>query len=249
MNWIMQPMGLRAARILSASAIVAGVVAGILTPRNAAADGPYFVARFNGAQLNVHVDDADAGYQSGNGVIRRTGDEGPASANRHYVTTRRSDYASGDWMYEITFASPPDAPDDIIFIGVGEAVPDGEYFNEPQNSLNFRIHQGQFAFFTGWRVDVAAHGIGYGVFTYFAEAVGYLPPGPEGGIFTARIRKEGSQATFEILGTTIVVVIPDIHAAAPFLAPSPSRLFFGNASGVYSYDDMLVLPAAVPATE
>ena len=126
-------------------------------------------------------------------------------------------------------------------------VPDAEYFNEPRNSVNFRIHQGEFAFFTGWRVDVAAHSSGFGVFTYFAEGVGFLPPGPDGGIFTARIRKTGTQATFEILDldSPIVVNIPDLDAAAPFLGTSASRIFFGNASSAYSYGEMRVLPAAV----
>ena len=233
-------------------AIITCILAGALTPTgNASAESRYFVARFMDAKLSNQLEDADAGFQLGNGNIRRTGDEGPQSANRHYVTTLRSDYASEDWSYEITFVSPPNAPDDILFIGVGEGVPDGEYFNEPQNSINFRIHQGEFAFFTGWRVDVAAHGVGYGVFTYFAEAVGYLPPGPDGGIFTARIRKTGTQATFEILDANppIVVTIPDIVAAAPFLGSSASRIFFGNASGAYAYGDMRVLPAAVQMGE
>lgn len=230
------------------AAIAMGVIAVALMPTGeASAESPYFVARFKGARLSSHLQDADAAFQLGDGDIRRTGDEGPANYNRHYVTTVRHDYVSRDWTYEITFVSPPNAPDDILFIGFGEAAPDPEYFNEPRNSVNFRIHQGEFAFFTGWRVDVAAHSSGYGVFTYFAEDVGYLPPGPDGGVFTARIRKAGSQATFEILDTTppIVVIIPDIESAAPFLGTSASRIFFGNASGAYSYEDMRVLPAAV----
>lgn len=243
-------MRMRARQIMTAAAIATCIIAGPLTPTgNASAESRYFVTRFMGAKLGNHLEDADTGFQLGKGSVRRTGDEGPQSANRHYITTVRSDYASGDWRYEITFVSPPDAPDDILFIGLGEGVPDAEYFNEPQNSINFRIHQGQFAFFTGWRVDVAAHSVGYGVFTYFAEAVGYLPPGPEGGVFTARIRKDGSAATFEILDTPILVVIPDIESAAPFLGTSDGRLFFGNASGAYSYGDMRVLPAAVHAGE
>lgn len=243
-------MRMPATKIVTGAAIATCIMAGAMTPTgNASAESRYFVTRFMGAKLSNHLEDADAGFQLGKGSIRRTGEEGPESANRHYITTARDDYASGDWSYEITFVSPPDAPDDILFIGVGEGVPDPEYFNEPQHSLNFRIHQGQFAFFTGWRVDVAAHSSGFGVFTYFAEAVGFLPPGPDGGAFTARIRKTGTQATFEILDANppIGVTIPDIDAAAPFLGSSASRIFFGNASGAYSYGDMRVLPAAAYA--
>lgn len=213
------------------------------------AQSAFFVERFMGATLGSHLQDADSGFQLGKGYVHRAGNEGFASANRHYLTTVRHDYISGDWTYDVTFFSPIYAPpDDILFIGLGEAIPDPSYFNEPQNSINFRIHQGLFAFFTGWRVDVAAHSLGYGEFTYFNIAVGYLPPTwPGGGLFTARIRKSGSEVTFEILDANppITVTIPDVRFAAPFLDASNSRIFFGNASGEYLFDDMRILPAAV----
>ena len=214
----------------------------------ASAQSEFFVERFMGANLGAHLIDVDGEFQLGKGYIHRLGNEGPASANRHYITTARHDYLSRDWTYDITFFSPTFAPDDILFIGLGEAVPDPSYFNEPQNSVNFRIHQGEFAFFTGWRVDVAAHSVGFGVFTYFDIAVGFLPPNaPEGGLFTARIRKSGTEVTFQILDTDppIVVMIPDVRVAAPFLDASNSRIFFGNASSEYLYSDIRVLPAAV----
>jgi hypothetical protein len=214
----------------------------------ASAQSAFFVERFMGATLGAHLRDADGAFQLDKGYVHRTGSEGFWSANRHYITTARHDYLSSDWTYDVTFFSPIYAPDDILFIGMGEALPDPSYFNEPQNSINFRIHQGLFAFFTGWRVDVAAHSIGYGEFTYFDIAVGYLPPiSPEGGVFTARIRKSGNQVTFEILDADppIAVTIPDIRFTAPFLDASNSRIFFGNATGEYEFSDMRILPAAV----
>ena len=120
------------------------VWAGFLIPVGvASAQSQFFVERSMGAKLGAQLQDADAGFQLGNGSISRTGNEGPASANRHYITTVQHDYASTDWTYEITFLSPFYAPDDILFIGVGAAVPDGEYFNEPRNSLNFLRATGQ----------------------------------------------------------------------------------------------------------
>lgn len=228
--------------------VIVVVTVALVSTGEASAQSAFFVERFMGTKLGTHLVDADSEFQLGKGYVHRSGNEGPASANRHYITTARHDYLSRDWTYDITFFSPTFAPDDILFIGLGEAVPDPSYFNEPQNSINFRIHQGEFAFFTGWRVDVAAHSVGFGVFTYFDIAVGFLPPNAiDGGLFTARIRKSGTEVTFQILDTDppIVVTIPDVRLAAPFLDASNSRLFFGNASSDYLYSDMRVLPDAV----
>jgi len=214
------------------------------------AQSAYFVDRFMGATLGNHLQDVNSEFLLGKGYVHRGGNEGPASANRHYITTVRQDYISRDWTYDITFFSPIFAPDDILFIGFGEAVQDDSYFNEPRNSLMFRIHQGQFAFFTNWRVDVAAHTVGPAIYTYFNEAVGFLPANlPDGGLFTARIRKSGKEVTFQILDTPILVIIPDVSIAAPFLSQSNSRIFFGNASTEYLFSDMRVLPASVDAAQ
>ncbi len=227
--------------------LVIFALAGALAPfAPALAQSAFFVDPFMGAELGVHLTDVDGQFLLGKGYVHRTDNEGPQSTNRHYITTVRHDYVSRDWTYDITFLSPASAPDDILFIGVGEAVPDPSYFNEPRNSLNFRLHQGFNGFSNGWRVDVAAHSVGYGVFTYIEMGVGYLPPPPpDGGSFTARIRKSGHEITFEILGTPIFVTVPDVRSYAPFLDDSNSRLFFGNASGEYLFSDMRVLPSSV----
>lgn len=185
--------------------------------------------------MDLLWEDVDGAFQVDSGVFRRTGNEPGQSSNRHYMKTVRSDFVSSDWTFQITFHTPANAPDDIIFIGVGEAVPDSSYFNEPRNSLNFRIHQGATAFGTGWSVDVMAHDLGNLHWTYSNQGVGFLP-GANGGTFTAQIRKTGHQVTFSVLDTAIVATIPDIILAAPFLYTSASRFFFGNASGAYSFD-------------
>jgi hypothetical protein len=207
---------------------------------------PFFVERFTGGVLNVHLQDDDGQFSLDNGSIRRSGWEGPASANRHYISTVRSDYDSFNWSCEVTLTAPPSGADDILFIGVGEAVPDPGYFNEPRNSLYLRIHQGSYAFGTSWRVDLAAHGTdsGASTFTYF-RSIGNLPSG--GGSHTVRITKAGRTVTFELRDSSpaILVTVPDATSAAPFLNASHSRIFFGNASGDYSYSDLRILPDSV----
>lgn len=208
----------------------------------------FFVERFMAGTLNVHLQDVDGKFLVEAAAIHVGGNEGNASANRHYVTSVRSDYRATDWTYEITFNAPSFAFDDILFIGVGEGVPDVGYFNEPRNSLNFRIHQGYSAFGTGWRVDVAAHGNDYGASTFtYLQSIGQLSQGPWGGSITARITKVGNQITFEILDAVpaISLTIPDIASAAPFLNPLNSHIFFGNASNQYSFSDLRVLPESV----
>jgi hypothetical protein len=57
-----------------------------------------------------------------------------------------------------------------------------------------------------------------------------------------RIRKIGPSVTFDVLGTEVAATIPNILEAAPFLSQVPTRIFFGNAFGNYSFSDMRVLP-------
>jgi hypothetical protein len=188
--------------------------------------------------MDLVWEDEDGAFHFDSG-FRRTGNEPGQSTNRHYMRTLQSDFVSNDWTFQITFHTPANAPDDIIFIGLGEAVPDSSSFNEPRNSLNFRIHQGTTAFGTGWDVDVMAHDLGYLHWTYSNQAVGSLP-GANGGTFIAQIGKTGRQVTFSILDTLIVATIPDIGTAAPFLSTSASRIFFGNASSAYSFDTLVI---------
>ncbi|HEY0590785.1 MAG TPA: hypothetical protein VGF40_03385 [Thermoanaerobaculia bacterium] len=203
----------------------------------------FFVAPLRAGTLDVNLADVDRAFVVSRDGARRRGQEGAGSANRSYVTTAAGDYLGSDWTFEVTFETSPFAPDDILFIGLGEAVQDGLFFNEPRNSVNFRIHQGSAAFGTGWQVDVAAHDWGFLSFPFLTSA-GQLP-GPEGGTHIARIRKIGNRMSFEIVGTGVAAVIPDLAAAAPFLPYVPQRLFFGNASSAYAFRDVRVLPESI----
>jgi hypothetical protein len=208
------------------------------------------VDTFGGRQLKPrHFNDLDGAFVVEHGVVRRSGDEGIYSEDRHYITTARSDYLAFDWTYELTFRSPTDGPPDILFIGIGSGRPDPTYFNEPANSLTFRIHQG----WIDGRVDVAGHPT-EPQFTYFAEAIGALPGHPDRPYtdYTARISKTGDSVEFSICELMpnkrsksrdsvrkceplFSHSVADMTAAAPFLSVGNSYLFFGNGSGSYSY--------------
>jgi hypothetical protein len=202
---------------------------------------PFFPARLNGPTLDHHVADLDDAFAFGDGAIHRN----PVAQDRHYITTVHANYNASSWTYELTVRTPPNAIGEILFIGFGEGTPDPTFFNEPKNSVNFRIHQGGTAVAANdWRVDVAAHDTG--IFSFpFIRTVGSLPTA-SGGSFIVRIRKIGPQVTFAILGKRISLTIPDIQAVAPFLNTAPSRIFFGSASGTFTFRDMRVLPEAGP---
>jgi hypothetical protein len=144
-----------------------------------------------------------------------------------------------DWTYELTFTMPVHAPQEVVFIGFGEAIRDPEFFNEPRNSVYMAMSQG-----TNWSSDIrlSAHDVGMWSHTFLGD-VGKVGNETTGGTFTARIRKIGARVTFEIAGVAgAEATIDDINMAAPFLANVPTRIFFGNALGNYTFADMRVLP-------
>ena len=202
----------------------------------------YFIERCTGEKLSESLVDANGMFQFDSGSIRRIGNEASESRNRQFITSARSDFLSANWTYEITFKAPLNAPDDILSIGFGEGVPDHSFYNEPKNSVYFHFHQGKTGWNNGWRVDIISHSTGYFVYPYKAEGIGYLPPGSKDGIFTARISKKGDVVTFSVPGTKITHTIKNISAAAPFLSPSNTRLFFGSSSSAYSYCCITSLP-------
>ncbi len=201
---------------------------------------PYFVARSQN-RLSPHLEDLDQAFVVAGGLISRTllqPTPSPCcSSDRHYITTKRSDYLALDWTYEITFHAAANATDEVLFVGFGQAVQDPLFFNEPQNSVYLAISQGASL---GSDVRLSAHDVGMWSHTFlqFAGAV----QDPQGGAYTVRIRKIGRSVTFEILGTDVAASIPDILEAAPFLSQVPTSIFFGNAFGNYSFSDMRVLP-------
>ena len=207
----------------------------------------FFVDEFEGEQLNAeHFNDLDGAFVVRNGEVRRTAYANDYTEDRHYVTTTLADYLDHDWTLEVTVRSPNEGPPDILYIGIGSGRPDETYFNEPGQSVLFRIHQG----WIDGRVDVAAPTSG-GEFNFFAESIGSLTgeAGEQFNRFTARITKIGNSIRFRICenpsqGTAPWTVcerefsreIDDLAAVAPFLGNGNSFLFFGNGSASYSYE-------------
>jgi hypothetical protein len=215
----------------------------------------FFIEDFTDERLNENrFSDPDDAFAVRQGQVRRAAHLGEYTEDRHYVRSALANYLSDDWTYEITVRSPNDGPPDILFIGIGSAEPDPTYFNEPGNSLLFRIHQG----WIDGRVDVAAHPLAP-TFTYFGEQIGALrgKEGQQFNRFTARITKIGNSMRFSICENPLQGRVPwtqcirefrhdveNVAEAAPFLENGPSYLFFGNGSGSYSYERAAVYDAS-----
>ena len=221
-----------------------------LQARCSGGDSDAFVVKIAGNAEFKDFNDLDGAFVLANGGVRRSEHQGIYTEDRHYLTTTQADYLASDWIYEVTVRSPTDGPPDILFIGIGSGRPDPTYFNEPANSLMFRIHQG----WIDGRVDVAGHPTGPGPnFTYFAEAIGSLPADSsmEFTEFTARLTKVGNTIEFSICRPAadsgpcepqFSDEILDLSAAAPFLGSGDAYLFFGNGSASYAYTKATILP-------
>ena len=138
----------------------------------------------------------------------------------------------------MTFHSPANQADEVLFVGFGEAVQDPLFFDEPRNSVYLANSQGEVL---GSDVRLSAHDVGMWSHTYLQSAGPVQDP--QGGAYVVRIQKIGLSVTFEIQGTNVSATIPNILEAAPFLSQVPTRIFFGNALGTYSFSGMQVLPA------
>ena len=217
-------------------------------------DSDAFVVKISGDNDFEQFNDLDGAFFVANGAARRSQHVGIYTEDRHYLTTTSSDYLSSDWIYEVTIRSPSDGPADILYLGIGSGRPDPTYFNESGNSLEFRIHQG----WIDGRVDVAANHTG-GNFTYFAEAIGFLPGDSSTAFteFTARITKVGNAAEFSICKRAsdsedcvpqFSHQVSDLAAAAPYLNSGNSYLFFGNGSGSYGFTKATISPAPANAS-
>lgn len=213
------------------------------TPKN-----KFFIERFYSDSI-LNLIDQDTAFSFNNGRVSRKGNDESQSADRHYIHTKMANFLTKDFVYEVTLRSAAESqfylPDDIIFIGIGEATSDAAYFNEPKNSVTFRVHEGSESFGTGRRVDVSAN-ISGGKNSYF-QTIGHLPNILiKGEPVRFQIIKNGKKVTFKVLGMKpeISHTIANISKAAPFLNSENTYLFFGNASSSYAFDDMIVVPTS-----
>lgn len=193
---------------------------------------------FSGGMLPAWLEDPSGTHVIQGGVISQPGSGG--DSNRRYVRTTTSDWLTRDFVFEVSLNFPA-AAGNILFPGVGSAVPDGSFSNEPQESFYLRHHPPAIQ---RGHTEVVAHSTGSFVFT--AQAL--IGHQPNTGTRRIRITKVGQRITFALdsewapgqaFAEDMFAALDDVSASAPFLTALNSHLFFGGAQGSASYDDVI----------
>jgi mono/diheme cytochrome c family protein len=145
---------------------------------------------------------------------------------RYYLLTKKGDYLTRDFKFEVVYTLNEGNGNDIVFIGIGEADRNTAY-NEPKNSVHLKIHPSNID--NGYVVLANKEGS-------TAATLGRIP---NGGTHRASIEKIGDVVTFAIdvdndgpSDDDLEKIIPDIKAFGPYLHKKNTYIFFGGG-GVY----------------
>lgn len=145
---------------------------------------------------------------------------------RHYLLTRKGDYLSRDFKFELVFTMKEDTGNGIMFLGLGEADRNSAY-NEPKNSVFLRIHPPNV---DNGSISITNHTGG---------GVAGLGKVTRAGTHRATIEKVGDTVTFAIdvdndgpSDDDLENTIPDIKAFGTFLHNKNTFVFFGGG-GTY----------------
>ncbi|MDZ4781998.1 MAG: Ig-like domain-containing protein [Planctomycetia bacterium] len=198
------------------------------TPRHSFSTG------FDASVPNANLEDPNGAFALANGTMQQV-------VARRYARTVKSDYMTGDFTYEVDVdMTTTDAR--IMYVGVGDGVVNGQAYDEPINSINFRLHTvghgGQIAIvFGNWTNG------------YVLGAI------DQPGIHRVRMVKTGNALVAQVDGqyngvfeADISYTITDLAATAPFLNNTNSNLFFGgDLPGAYDnlYVESSLAPGAV----
>ncbi len=222
----------------------------------ALSDGRTFEEDFSGTVI-TNLEDEDNAYTVSGGKIKNTAS---TSVNdRHYIRTHVTDYNTVDFVAELTFTLTNDTGDMLHFFGLGAGIPDLNATDEPATGAYFRIHSPNTV---SGRVDASFRNL------TFAGSDGLANIGQmtnSGGTHRARLAKSGNELTFSmdvnfdgidddgdgsVFDAAFTYTVADLTAAtaAPFLDNTNSRIFFGTASRIDTFDDFKVTAVVVADT-
>lgn len=154
---------------------------------------------------------------------------------RRYITTSDTDYNTVDFLYEITFSMNGPTAAQAVFFGIGSAIPDGSFFDEPHTSIYYRSFPNDF------------DGGNLALFTSNSSGNHTTVPigSPGNGLHRARLEKIGNTLTFSLDEAYTGVFSANYSSVRdittfPFLDSSNSRLFFGVQGANATFDDVAV---------
>jgi hypothetical protein len=145
---------------------------------------------------------------------------------RYYLLTKKGDFLTRDFKFEIVYTMKEGDANDTMFLGIGEADRNSAY-NEPKNSV-----------YMGMGPPNLENGrVGYA--NKLGGGAGTLGTIPKAGTHRASIEKIGDVVTFAIdvdndgpSDDDLEQTIPDIKAFGPYLHKKNTYIFFGGG-GVY----------------
>ncbi len=188
-----------------------------------AAAGPSARDKLGGRnRLPAYLLAPDAAYNAKDGLRFK---------DNSYVRTRDSSFLKQDFLFEMLFTTEHGAEKNkIVIIGLGEGIPATTGYNEPINSVFFRIHPPDFG-----QGEVRLAKLKLGEVIPTEDKIGEIR---ENGTHLARIEKKGNVVTFSVcvnyqgkFSADLSRTIPDVKTFAPFLTEKNTRLFFGGGGG------------------
>lgn len=190
----------------------------------------FFDEDFSSGEPNASLE-GYSGFVLSDGSIHRNTQSTVDDWDRGYLRTLARDYNERDFVFELTYVS---AENDITFVGIGLGDGEGQAYEEPGLSMNFRIHSPDLA---DGRIDVntAQGGI---------EIGNVRLKGPN----RVRIEKRGNRISFAIDKEFNGVFSADVKrefilsTAGSFLADDRCHLFFGSARAGTRFDDLTIYP-------
>lgn len=200
----------------------------------------FFTDTFDGPEWHEAWETPGAGFTLAGGEVQPNGP-------RAYVRTVVSDYSTLDFEAEIIYSMNGGVGPAGLFFGLGPAMLDPGFFNEPLSSIYAVDHAADFPFFQGTAVrSLPASGAPVGHFLW-------ADPGTlSDGTHALRLVKQGDQLTWQMdhlyNGATFEPAYSGSLALAdlPFLDASNSHLFFGtDASPTRIREFRVTLPVPV----
>ena len=187
------------------------------------------------------VDTTKYGYGA-NGLIRtqstdgNTYGNGDPNSDRPMVKTVSGAFLTEDFEFDVDVTAPT-SNTDLIYVGLGQGIPNPNYFNEPTESFKFRIHN-NIAGYYGIQaaVDVGQISMGFA----FDQPIGVLQPGVT---TTFRIVRSGNNVTLSVPsqpGASVTVPL----TLVPSLNSANAYLFFGNTAVGTTFSNFRVFPLA-----
>jgi len=163
-------------------------------------------------------------YTYGASGLTRTSSASGNSYNgtdRPLIKTVSGAFLTTDFVFEVDVTAPT-SNTDLIYVGFGQGIPNPNYYNEPTESFEFRIHN-----LGGYQqidaaVDVGQVPMGFA----FIQGIGSYQSGLT---TTFRIARSGNDVTLSVPSQTGASVTVPL-TLVPSLNSTNAYLFFGNSA-------------------